>query len=52
MIIKFDKKKIVNVKDSIKEAIDYAYSISSSYDLICITGSLYTVGESRNNFFT
>ena len=48
MITKLDNKKKVIVKEKIKDAIDYAKSISKKKDLICITGSLFTVGETKD----
>ncbi|MEA3458005.1 MAG: folylpolyglutamate synthase/dihydrofolate synthase family protein [Candidatus Thermoplasmatota archaeon] len=48
MITKVDNKKKVVVKEKIKDAIDYAKSISKKKDLICITGSLFTVGEAKD----
>jgi len=41
-------KKQVIVKDKIKVAIEYAKKIAKDKDIICITGSLYTVGEARD----
>ena len=46
-------KEIINgkevfVKDRISDAIDYAKEIASKKDIICITGSLFTVGEARD----
>ena len=41
-------KKEIFVKDQIINAIDYAKSIAKKNDLICITGSLFTVGEARD----
>ncbi len=37
----------VVIKEKISEAIDYAELIAEKNSLICITGSLYTVGEAR-----
>ena len=45
MVIAIDLNKQVFVFEKIKYAIDKAQSISKSNDLICITGSLYTLGE-------
>jgi len=42
------KGKEVVIKDKIPDAIDYAKKIAKKSDLICITGSLFTVGESRD----
>ena len=36
------------IEDSVIKAINHAKSISNKDDLICITGSLFTVGEARN----
>lgn len=36
--------------DSAASAIEYALSIADSEDLVCITGSLYLVGEAREFF--
>jgi len=41
-------KKEIFVKDQIINAIDHAKSIAKKNDLICITGSLFTVGEARD----
>jgi len=46
-IAKFDETKEVVVKASIPEAIDYVKTIAKRKDLICISGSLFTVGEAR-----
>jgi dihydrofolate synthase/folylpolyglutamate synthase len=43
--------KEVIISDDIPEAVDYAKSIASIQDLICITGSLFTVGEARDHIF-
>jgi len=45
------KEKEVVIIDDISKAVDYAKSISSIQDLICITGSLFTVGEARDHIF-
>lgn len=37
--------------EDVKEATSYALSIAHSRDLICVTGSLFTVGEARGIFF-
>lgn len=46
--------KVYNVKhykvDDVKEAILYALSTASKKDLICVAGSLFTVGEAREVF--
>jgi len=48
MIEKSGYKKKVVVKDWITNALGYAESIAKKNDLICITGSLFTVGEARD----
>jgi len=40
--------KDIIVKENINEAIEYAKSIAKKDDLICITGSLFTVGEVKD----
>jgi dihydrofolate synthase/folylpolyglutamate synthase len=47
LIEKLNIKNQVFVKDMISEAVKYALSIAKKDDLICITGSLFTVGEAR-----
>jgi len=47
MITAVDVDKTVFVEDSIPQAIDYAKRIARQKDLICVTGSLFTVGEAR-----
>ena len=44
-----DENKII-VKENIPQAINCALSNSKKDDLICITGSLYTVGEAKRYF--
>ena len=44
-----DKEAIII--DEIPKAVDYAKSIASIQDLICITGSIFTVGEARDHIF-
>jgi len=43
--------KYHQIKD-VKEAVVYALSMAQPKDLICITGSLFTIGEARRIFFT
>ncbi len=43
-----EKAEIVQ---DVQKAIDRGLSMASSEDLLCITGSLYTVGEARAYFF-
>lgn len=43
-------RKEVLVKNEISDAIDYAKKVAKKQDLICITGSLFTVGESKDYF--
>jgi dihydrofolate synthase/folylpolyglutamate synthase len=47
MITAIDVDKTVFVEDSIPRAIDHAKRIARQKDLICVTGSLFTVGEAR-----
>jgi dihydrofolate synthase/folylpolyglutamate synthase len=42
--------KEVIVKNKISGAVDYAKKVAKKQDLICITGSLFTVGEAREHF--
>ena len=42
-------KKEVVVKDKISDAIGYAKKVAKKQDLICITGSLFTVGEAKDH---
>jgi len=44
-------KKDVIVFDSIPESIQYAESIATLKDLVCVSGSLFTIGEARGYFF-
>jgi len=48
IIRKLDNKKEIVVEEKIRNAIDYAKSKSCKNDFICITGSLFTVGEARD----
>jgi dihydrofolate synthase / folylpolyglutamate synthase len=43
----FDPKKTVFLEDSIPKAINHANRVAKQKDLICVTGSLFTVGEAR-----
>jgi len=43
------RKKIV-IEDYIPKAIEQAKELANKKDIICITGSLFTVGEARNYF--
>jgi len=40
--------KEVIIRDKILDAVNYAKSISKNEDLICVTGSLFTVAEAKN----
>ncbi len=46
-IQQIDAKKEVIAKEKIADAIQYAKAVAKKDDLICITGSLFTVGEAR-----
>lgn len=48
MITMIDRKKTVFVEDSVPQALDHAKRIVKKHDLICVTGSLFTVGEARS----
>jgi len=48
MIEKLGYKNEVVVKDHIPDALEYSKLIAKKNDLICITGSLFTVGETRD----
>jgi len=43
-------KEVITIED-ISKAVDYAKSIANIQDIICITGSLFTVGEAREHIF-
>jgi dihydrofolate synthase/folylpolyglutamate synthase len=45
------KDKEVVLKDRVDEAIIYAKQIANKSDIVCVTGSLYTVGEARDYIF-
>jgi len=40
----------VEIEEDLKKAIDRGLSLTQEEDLLCITGSLYTVGEARTYF--
>ncbi len=42
--------KKAEVVEDFRKAIDRGLSLTGSEDLLCITGSLYTVGEARSYF--
>jgi len=48
MIEDLKSRKEIVARGKIKNAIDYAKSIAKKDDLICITGSLFTVGEAKD----
>jgi len=48
MIEKSGYKKKIVVKDLIPDSIEYAKSIANKADLICVTGSLFTIGEAKD----
>jgi dihydrofolate synthase/folylpolyglutamate synthase len=47
---KLGYKKELFIKDSILKAIEHAKSIANKDDIICISGSLFTVGEARSYY--
>lgn len=50
IIINHNKKINVSSKKNIKEAIKHALTLIKNNDLLCISGSLYTVAEARDFF--
>lgn len=46
-IEEFDSKKTIVVEDTVARAVDYAKRIAKQKDMICVSGSLFTVGEAR-----
>ncbi len=50
IVIDINPNKQVFVFEKIKDAINKAQSIAKKNDLICITGSIFTVGEARDSF--
>jgi len=48
MIKKIGYDNNVYIEDMIPKAVDHAQSLADANDLICITGSLFTVGEARS----
>ena len=44
-----DYKKEIVMKNEIDDAVNYAKSIAKKNDLICVTGSLFTVGEAKDS---
>ena len=42
--------KNIKIIPDVKEAIDYAIRTASKNEIICITGSLYVVGEAKAAF--
>jgi dihydrofolate synthase/folylpolyglutamate synthase len=40
----------IEIEEDLKKAIDRGLSLTREEDLLCITGSLYTVGEARSYF--
>jgi dihydrofolate synthase/folylpolyglutamate synthase len=49
ILLKMGVKKQVVLQQSIPQALEYAKSIAAHNDLLCVTGSLFTVGEARNH---
>ena len=47
---KLGYKKELFIEDSIPKAIEHAKSMANKNDIICISGSLFTVGEARSYF--
>jgi dihydrofolate synthase/folylpolyglutamate synthase len=51
-IERFDANKKIYIEISIPEAIDHAKRIAKQKDMICVSGSLFTVGEARSYLLT
>jgi len=51
LLEKIGYKNDIFVKNEIADALDYAKSIAKKEDLICVTGSLFTVGEAKDTLF-
>jgi len=51
LLEKIGYKNDIFVKNEIADALDYAKSIAKKDDLICVTGSLFTVGEAKDTLF-
>jgi len=47
---KLGYKKELFIEDSIPKAIEHAKSMANKNDIICISGSLFTVGEARSYY--
>jgi len=47
ILIDLSFKNRISIKNKVDEAIIYAKKISKKNDMICVTGSLFTVGEAR-----
>jgi dihydrofolate synthase/folylpolyglutamate synthase len=43
--------KKAEIAEDLQEAIERGLSLTQEEDLLCITGSLYTIGEARAYFF-
>jgi dihydrofolate synthase/folylpolyglutamate synthase len=48
-IQRFDASKEVRVEVSVAEAVEHAKRLAKRKDLICVSGSLFTVGEARSH---
>jgi dihydrofolate synthase/folylpolyglutamate synthase len=44
-------EKKAEIAEDLEEAIERGLSLTQKEDLLCITGSLYTVGEARAYFY-
>ena len=47
LVKKYNSLCIVEIKDNVRDAVSRAKEVAEVGDLICVTGSLYTVGEAR-----
>ena len=48
MIVELGFEKEMFIENTISKAIEHARSLASKNDMICISGSLFTVGEARS----
>ena len=51
-ILDLDANKTVIVHPSVAAAVDQAKHLAGQHDLICVSGSLFTVGEARSYIFS
>ena len=44
--------KEAEIVDDVKKAVSFAISLAQREDMVCVTGSIFTVGEARELFLT